>query len=167
VCYSPFSKENPEMADPRRNAEQLKARITTRLKELEDEKAGLSKQLTEVTAFLKTLDAYSSIDPEAVSAPATVGSATGSRKRPVNPPREQVLEVVAEALERAGRPMQLRELFEAVGQAGIDLQGTDPSAVLGTMVWRARKRFANVKGYGYWFADRPYSAAGYFPERTE
>lgn len=156
------------MADPRRNAEQLKARITARLKELDDEKAGLSKQLSEVTAFLKSLDAYSSIDPDAATAPA-IGSSptTGARKRPVNPPREQVLEVVAEALERAGRPMQLRELFEAVGQAGIDLQGTDPSAVLGTMVWRARKRFANIKGYGYWFADRAYEPAGYEPTGAE
>jgi hypothetical protein len=59
--------------------------------------------------------------------------------------------------------MQLRELFEAVGEAGIVLQGTDPSAVLGTMIWRARKRFANIKGYGYWFADRAYAPAGYVP----
>lgn len=86
------------------------------------------------------------------------------RKRPVNPPREQVLEVVAEALERAGRPMQLRELFQAVTDAGINLQGTDPSAVLGTMIWRARKRFANLKGFGYWFADRPYGPSGYKPD---
>ncbi|MEO8757062.1 MAG: hypothetical protein ABI398_04835 [Devosia sp.] len=35
--------------------------------------------------------------------------------------------------------------------------------MLGTMVWRARERFANIKGYGYWFADQPYAAADYEP----
>ncbi len=111
------------------------------------------------------MDRYATLDPTAATVPLS-GSAPTTRRspRPQNPPREQVLEVVAEALERAGRPMQLRELFEAVTAAGIDLQGTDPSAVLGTMIWRAKKRFANIKGFGYWFADRPYAQAGYRPE---
>ena len=52
---------------------------------------------------------------------------------------------MAEALEPAGRARQLRELFEALTASGIDLQGADPSAVLGMMIWRTRKRLANIK----------------------
>jgi len=147
--------------DARRNAEELRARILASLKEVDEKKASLTAQLTEVEAFLKALTQYSKLDPKAATAPPIAAAHNPPRKRPQNPPREQVLEVVAEALERAGRPMQLREIFEAVTAAGINLQGTDPSAVLGTMIWRARARFANIKGYGYWFADRPYAPAGY------
>ncbi len=149
--------------DARRNAEQLKARITARMKELDAEKASLNAQLAEVDTFLKALNQYAQLDPSAATAPPIAPVRDAPRKRPQNPPREQVLEVVADALERAVRPMQLRELFEAVTAAGIDLQGADPSAVLGTMIWRARARFANIKGFGYWFADRPYGPAGYEP----
>jgi hypothetical protein len=164
VIVDPATMEKVAMADDaRRNAEQLKARLTQELRDLEDKKATISAQLVEVDKFLKALDQYAQLDPSVAKAPPAGVASAAPRKRPQNPPREQVLEVVAEALERAGRPMQLRELFEAVTASGIDLRGTDPSAVLGTMIWRARKRFANVKGYGYWFADRAYEPAGYAP----
>jgi hypothetical protein len=116
--------------------------------------------------FLGAADAYAQVDPKAAKAPTTAlgTGAPGRKARPVNPPREQVLEVVAQALKRSGRPMQLRELFDSVTESGIILQGTDPSAVLGTMIWRARTRFANLKGFGYWFKDRPYAPASYEPE---
>jgi hypothetical protein len=154
------------MADPLTNARLLKASLTAKLKALDDERASIAAELAEVDKFLSAADAYAQVDPKAAKAPTTPLSrgTAAARKRPTNPPREQVLEVVASALERAGRPMQLRELFEAVTAAGITLQGTDPSAVLGTMIWRARKRFANIKGYGYWFADQPYAPASYAPQ---
>jgi len=154
------------MADPLTNAKKLRASLATKLKALDEERASITSQLAEVDKFLKAADAYAQVDPKGAKAPTTNLSSSGrgpSGKRPQNPPREQVLEVVAEALDRAGRPMQLRELFQAVTDAGIDLQGTDPSAVLGTMLWRGRKRFVSLKGFGYWFADRDFKPARYKP----
>ncbi len=152
------------MADPLTNAKKLRASLAAKLQALDDERAAVTAQLAEVDKFLKAADAYAQVDPKGASVPSTTLSGRSpAKKRPTNPPREQVLEVVAEALEAAGRPMQLRELFQAVADAGINLQGTDPSAVLGTMMWRARKRFANLRGFGYWFTDRKYKPAGYEP----
>jgi hypothetical protein len=140
--------------------------LTQRLQALEAERQGIERQLADVNAFLDAADRYASISPESDDAPAVVTrpalrETTG--KRPRNPRREDVLELVVEELLRAGRPMQLRELYDVVTAKGIVLNGADPVGVLGTMLWRGGQEgtLVNLKGVGYWPADSDYEPAGY------
>lgn len=150
----------------RANAEALRSRLAKRLQELEAERAATEKQLSEVTAFLRAADQYASIDPDETSVPAfTGGHRETVEKRPRNPRREDVIAIVIEGLESAGKPMQLRELYELVTSRGIVLHGTDPQAVFGTMLWRGGQDgvLVNLRGLGYWPAHLPNEAAGYTP----
>jgi hypothetical protein len=150
--------------DARRNAEILQERLRSRLADLNVERASIEAQLADIQKFLDTLTAYAQLDPSVDIAPAGRHLPVRNEGKLRNPPKEEVLSIVSGVLERAARPMQLRELFEEVGAAGVRLEGTNPPAILGTMIWRARDRFVNLRGHGYWFADRPYKAASYHPD---
>jgi hypothetical protein len=51
-----------------------------------------------------------------------------------------------------------------LSKRGINLVASDPTNLLGTMIFRqAKQQFVNIPGHGYWFADRPYKPAGYDP----
>ncbi|MER9063943.1 hypothetical protein [Mesorhizobium sp. M0698] len=63
-------------------------------------------------------------------------------------------------------PVSRTDLFKALTERGLTIAGTDPEMVLSTMLWRTRDRVARVKGGGYWLADVPNEAAGYFPETS-
>jgi hypothetical protein len=149
--------------DARKNAEILRDRLKSRLSDLNIERASIETQLADVQKFLDTFAAYAQLDPQVGMVPAS-GLRVHKEGKLRNPPKEEVLSIVSVVLERAARPMQLRELFDEVGAAGVRLEGTNPPAILGTMIWRARDRFVNLRGHGYWFVDRPYKAASYHPD---
>lgn len=65
---------------------------------------------------------------------------------------EKHLEIARNAMINANRPLNRREIYDAVVQAGLDVVGGDKLKVLGTNVWRSGK-FKRVARQGYWPAD--------------
>jgi hypothetical protein len=82
-----------------------------------------------------------------------------------NPSRQEVIDLVLGLLMDRGKPMQLRDLYEALLGEGVTLSGKDPTSVLGTMLWRGGKDgvLVNLPRYGYWPSDKPYQPAKYQP----
>jgi hypothetical protein len=80
-----------------------------------------------------------------------------------NPKKELVVEAVREIIRERMEPVSRSDLFKALTERGIILQGADPQMVLSTMLWRMRDRVARVKGGGYWLAEVPNALAGYDP----
>lgn len=62
---------------------------------------------------------------------------------------EKQLEVAREAMIEAKRPLNRREIYDAVVQAGLEVIGGDKLKVLGTNVWRSGK-FVRAGKAGYW-----------------
>lgn len=62
---------------------------------------------------------------------------------------EKQLEVARQAMLDADRPLNRREIYEAVLRAGLEVIGSDKLKVLGTNVWRSGK-FVRVDQMGYW-----------------
>lgn len=67
---------------------------------------------------------------------------------------EKQLAVARQAMIDASRPLNRREIYEAVSRAGLEVIGTDKLKVLGTNVWRSGK-FVRVDKVGYWPDDVP------------
>lgn len=61
------------------------------------------------------------------------------------------------------RPLMRSELLTRFAAIGKPLPGNDPLKTAGTKLWRARERFVNLRGAGYWLRDRPLPALGYTP----
>ncbi|HLY46130.1 MAG TPA: hypothetical protein VKQ73_11165 [Stellaceae bacterium] len=73
-------------------------------------------------------------------------------------------EVLAKrAIEEAGRPITRTQILRWLQANGTPVPGTDPSKTAGTKLWRARDKFVNIRGAGYWFRDQPCPAVGYVP----
>lgn len=150
------------------NAEAAKAKILNRLLELEAEKRMLEKQLSEAQSFLTAAERYARLQPGELpiaEVPSRYREANSSQHR--NPRREDVVEKAIEIIEREGRPVRLRAIYDHIVAEGMRLTGTDPVAVLGTMLWRAGREgsLVNLKGHGYWPARLSYEKAGYEPRR--
>lgn len=77
------------------------------------------------------------------------------RRRPVNPSRESVGNVVEALLKEWGRPASRRRLFDELPNHDIHLQGRDPEMVFSTMLWRMQDRFERVPKRGYWLKGVP------------
>ncbi len=94
-------------------------------------------------------------------------SSHSARKLPSvkNSRKEDVAEKARELIEKAGKPMMREELFPALTESGLIIEGSDPQMVLSTMLWRMRDsaKIVRLKGGGYWLAEREYAPASYFP----
>ena len=78
----------------------------------------------------------------------------GRQRRPTNPPRSEVVDVVTKAAIAAGRPITRQEAMAAVTEAGLTITGARPVEVLATMLWRERAKVSKTDA-GFWPADRP------------
>lgn len=148
------------------NAKSLRLSISARLDELEKEREFLVQQLAGISAFLETADQLSAIDPNEVPKMVLGTVRPGSSTRRANPSRHTVIELAIESLKKANRPMRLRELYKDLVSRGVALSGADPTAVLGTMLWRGGQDgvLINLKGRGYWPASLPFPPANYEPK---
>jgi hypothetical protein len=80
-----------------------------------------------------------------------------------NPKPAAVVDMVKQILSINGKPMTRTELLAELVERDIVIDGYNPSKVLGTTLWRARNSLVSIKNFGYWFSDRPYARAGYYP----
>lgn len=70
---------------------------------------------------------------------------------------------IRKAILDTGRPLSRIETVRALRQRGIRVAGQDAVVNVGTVIWRAKDEFVNLKPHGYWPRNVPYAAAGYDP----
>jgi hypothetical protein len=70
-----------------------------------------------------------------------------------------------ELLLARGRPAQRRAFLDLFRERDIVIGGADELKNLGTKIWMARAVLTNIRGEGYWPADVPCPAVGYFPRQ--
>lgn len=124
--------------------------------------AGLSDARTRIVQRLEAIEAEASVlrrqlvlldEALALEKQRPISDQAG-RKRPTNPPREQIVSIVVEAAVKAGRPLSRQEAMEAVTAAGLTIEGARPVEVLATMLWREKDHIVKLPE-GYWPADKP------------
>ena len=82
-----------------------------------------------------------------------------------NPKPSDVVAATVEILRRNAIPMSRRDIWHVLKGRGLEVRGADPVKALGTMLWRSGKdQLVQLEGRGYWPKDKPYEAAGYYPE---
>jgi hypothetical protein len=95
------------------------------------------------------------------------GTTITRRKKTVgNPKKEAVTEATRAIIAMNGEPMGRSDLFKALHDRGIILQGADPEMVLSTMLWRMRHRVVRLPGGGYWLAEENWPQANYYPGKS-
>ena len=97
------------------------------------------------------------------SARVFVGTESKPKRPRHNSRKEEVAEAARAVIQERGEPMPRTDLFRALRERGLVIDGTDPEMVLSTMLWRMRERVARVKGGGYWLAEVPNPEFGYDP----
>jgi hypothetical protein len=81
-------------------------------------------------------------------------------------PGQQIIDPVDRvvgAILDIGRPQSRSGLVKALSDRGIQVGGQDPATNVGTIMWRAKDEFVNLKPHGYWPRDVAYGAASYHP----
>lgn len=62
-----------------------------------------------------------------------------------------------------GRPVSRGDVKQRLAEYGVRLNAKDQATYIGTLLWRAKDQFVNLKPYGYWPKDVAYAPAGYDP----
>jgi hypothetical protein len=133
-------------------------------------RAELRQELDEIERFLQLCEKFAR--PPDVTADVTVqAKATASMDAVVMRHSEVVsgMELVPHirrAILDIGRPQSRSGVVKALSDRGIQVGGQDPVTNVGTVMWRAKQEFVNLKPHGYWPRDVAYTAAGYDPAES-
>lgn len=84
-----------------------------------------------------------------------------------NPPRQEIGRRAREVILSNGTPMTRGELLNALAARGMQIVAANPPKAMGTIMWRLRRQFVNLEGYGYWPKDVPCAVVGYSPADGE
>lgn len=120
-------------------------------------RAELRQQLEEVEQFLRLCEKFAGPRPAEKSDTPGSGEQRGSLSGMDLVPhiRRLILDV--------GRPQSRGDVVKALDERGIHVGGQDPATNIGTVMWRAKEAFINLKPLGYWPRDVAYAPAGYDP----
>jgi len=160
------------------NARKRVLDLDARILEIQNQINRLSDSLIEIRnerdrayTFIATWAEFAGVEIEAVAElddePQTkleATSRTSKMKRLKNPKKEDVASKARELILAHGKPMGRSELFKALSDAGITLQGKNPEMVLSTMLWRMSNEIVRLQPYGYWPADVANTEFDYDPE---
>ncbi|WP_108658320.1 hypothetical protein [Acuticoccus kandeliae] len=130
--------------------------------ELKSEIADRDRELARINEFLKM---YHELEGRPLKASAQVGRPTLTT-HPRVLTREEAAPIIRKVLIDHQQPMTRAELLNALSEGGNPIGGREPANNLGTMMWRMKDQFVNLKGYGYWLADMAYEPAAYEPTVT-
>lgn len=165
-----FRMEGDVITDDIAQAELQKQEIRERLQRLKDDLRVTQEAITRAETALSFLEGYTAALAKIKAPDTAAGEDKGGtdapdspRRRVRNPSREEVVDASLAAINEAGVPMSRQQLFQAVTERGIDIQGKNPLMVFSTMLWRTQERIVRLRPYGYWPADKPYPPADYFP----
>lgn len=142
------------------NALDRRGMLSSQISSLQQQLTVLQKELKIVDEFVARWHTFAVLgeNEPLIQADDTVDNSDTERKRPVNPPREEVGDVVESLLREWGRPASRARLFAELSSHGIIIQGANPEMVFSTMLWRMKDRFERVKGRGYWLKGEPIPA---------
>jgi hypothetical protein len=76
---------------------------------------------------------------------------------------KRIAEIAQNIMEGIGVPLTRARLVEALEHRDIELPSKDKARYIGTIMWRNRKTFVNLDGFGYWIRELPCEAVGYDP----
>jgi hypothetical protein len=126
-----------------------------------------------IDAALTRTDTIASDAPRMSDVHAGLGSpattAKSVRRRTVgNSKKEVVAEAAVDLILAKGAPMNCAELHPALLARGLRINGSDPIAVLYTMLWRMQDRVARPQPRGgFWIAGRPLEGEQAPPEHHD
>jgi hypothetical protein len=80
-------------------------------------------------------------------------------------PQEELERIVVRLIETHGAPLRRLDLFRRVKAEGVVVGGRKELTNFGSKLSRAES-LTNLPKLGYWPKNRPYEAAGYFPEEA-
>lgn len=133
----------------------LAGQINSQQQRLEE----LRRELQLVDEFIARWHTFAGLDEDEplipVNSPVDKSLEKEKRVRPSNPPRELVGDAVEALLREWGRPATRARLFEHLPERGIAIEGTDPTMVFSTMLWRMKDRFERIPKVGYWLKGEP------------
>ena len=133
--------------------------IVEEIQGLNEVKSRVGDEIAALRAFIDTWYEMAGIPNPMVTEQDEYVSA--QRTRPRNPDRELVADYCVEIVRTMGHPLSRRDLFQALVDRGIVIEGKDPEMVLSTMLWRSKDKIVRLPGHGYWPADMIYNPAGY------
>lgn len=144
------------------NALNRRGALVERINVMQQQLEALARELRLVDEFVARWHTFASLDDEEPLTPvdAPVDKSDSVRRRPVNPPRDEVGDVVEALLTEWGKPASRAQLFAELPSHGITIQGTNPEMVFSTMLWRMADRFERIKGRGYWLKGQPVPERG-------
>jgi hypothetical protein len=61
--------------------------------------------------------------------------------------------MVERLIRDVGSPMTRGQIVEALALRDVDLPAADKARYIGTIIWRHKSIFVNLKGRGYWLRD--------------
>ena len=130
-------------------------------------KKELQSELAELDQFIETYRRLSGEREAQARLDLRPGTATGASLSVPTLRRRWVPQDFADIAERiltkAGKPLNRYQLVDAIEQEGVVIPSTDKPRFVGTILWRQKDRFVNLKDFGYWLKDRPCGFARYAP----
>ncbi|RVD56024.1 hypothetical protein EN828_23095 [Mesorhizobium sp. M2D.F.Ca.ET.185.01.1.1] len=150
------------------NAKALKIKALSEISRLEAELRGWHDRILMADQFIDQWNAFASGEPvipvESVSAEQNKPAPSSVKRKAIrNSKKEDVAEAARAVIRERGEPVSRSELFKALIDRGLTIEGSDPEMVLSTMLWRMRDRVVRFKTGGYWLCEVPYEPEGYQP----
>jgi len=127
-----------------------------------ERRAKLRKELDEIENFIHVYQRLAGTEPERVDSgelraemPSESGVSPATlRQRSLR--RNDVAKYAREIILEHGQPMTRGQLVKEFDRRGLPLGGEDRSRNLGTIMWRLKDQFVNLRGRGYWPKDEPF-----------
>jgi hypothetical protein len=129
----------------------------------------LQTEMRDIDTFLALYARFAEADEDnasqatETSTPSHNGQAEDASFPAGNVSQEQFEIDARRLLIENGRPMKRGQLIRSFRSHGLRVGGTNEAKSFGAKIWRARDRFINISGEGYWPRDVDCPAVGYQP----
>lgn len=125
--------------------------------------AGFERDLAEMERWLALWHRLTGTENPTAAEQIEISARPRSR-RPKNPDRDHVANCALQIIRMRGEPMSRKDLFEALKEWEVNIQGKDPEMVLSTMLWRSQDKIVRLPQHGYWPKSEPWEPARYDPD---
>jgi hypothetical protein len=131
------------------------------INELKAERDALRHRLAKIEAAIEEYERWAEsvaglVGTDSLRTGAETQSSVAAEQTPIAEFERAVLALFA----RAEKPLRRTEVHDALVDEGIVVGGKDPLNTVASRLSRM-EGVTNLKGHGYWAADRPYPPAGY------
>jgi len=151
------------------NAKALKIKALAEIERLEDEARVWRDRIAMADQFIDQWNAFASgeaVNPvESVSSQENKQEPSSVKRKAIrNSKKEDVAAAALEIIHERGEPVSRSDLYTALIERGLTIEGTDPGMVLSTMLWRMKDKVMRFKNGGYWDPKADWEPAGYKSE---